>query len=143
MKTGCKFIFLNLLMMVAVLGGCKGAEQKSRTMGPEAVAEAFCRAVSVGDMSQARTLCDTVSMRDYLDAWETSWSELAKKDSCALRIASGLLSESAFTVVKVEKEGDRRAVTYTLEADGQSKNRRAILKKEEGEWRVESMTDVQ
>ena len=129
-------------MMVALLSGCKGTQQKGQVMGPEAVAEAFCRAVAAGDMEQAETLCDTVSMKGYLDAWKESWAELAKKDSSALRIAGDILSESAFTVVKVEKDADRRTITYTLEAEGRSKSRKAVLKKEEGEWRVESMTGV-
>ena len=143
MKIGCKFILFNALMLAVMLSGCRGVEQKGQVMGPEAVAEAFYRAVAAGDMEQAEALCDTVSMKGYLDAWKASWSELAEKDSCALRIAGGILSESAFTVVNVEKEGDRRSVTYTLEADGQNKSRKAVLKKEEGEWRVERMTDVQ
>ena len=88
-------------------------------------------------------LCDTVSMKEYLDVWTATWSELAHKDSSALRIASGILSQSAFTLVKVEKEGDRRTITFTLETEGHRKNRKAAVKKEEGEWRVESMTDVQ
>ena len=43
---------------------------------------------------------------------------------------------------EVKKEGDKRIVLYTLEADGHSKTRKAIVKKEEGAWRVERITDA-
>ena len=143
MKTGCKFIFLNLLIMVALFSGCRGTEEKGQVLGPEAVVEAFCRAVAAGDMEQAEMLCDTVSMKGYLEEWTETWSELTRKDSSALRIASGILSESSFTVTNVVKDGDRRVITYTLATGDKSKNRSAVVRKEEGEWRVESLTDVQ
>ena len=139
MKRGC----ICFIMMAAILGGCAGVAEKEQALGPEATVEAFCRAVAAGDMEQAGMLCNTVSMKEYLDVWTATWAELAQKDSSALRIASGILSQSAFTLVKVEKESDRRIITYTLETEGHSKNRKAVVKKEEGEWRVESMTDVQ
>jgi hypothetical protein len=37
---------------------------------------------------------------------------------------------------------DRRIVTYTLETDGLSKTKKAILRKEEGAWRVEAITEA-
>ncbi len=143
MKRGCKVIFFNVVLMAALLSGCGGAEQKEQVLGPEAVVEAFCRAVAAGDMEQAEMLCDTVSMKAYLEGWTETWSELMRKDSSALRIASGILSESSFAVTKVVKDGDRRIITYTLETGDKSKNRSAVVRKEEGEWRVESVTDAQ
>ena len=130
-------------MIAAMLSGCRGGEQVEQVLGPEAVVETFCRAVASGDMEQAEELCDTVSMKGYLDAWTETWAELAAKDSSALRIAAGILSESTFTVTDVVKDGDRRIINYTLETGGKTKNRSAVVRKEEGEWRVESMTDAQ
>ena len=46
------------------------------------------------------------------------------------------------TVEEVSNEDDRRIVSYTLAADGNRKTRKATLKKEEGEWRVERITDA-
>lgn len=143
MKRGCEFIFLKILILAVLLSGCKDVKQGEQVLGPEAVVEAFCRAVAAGDMEQAGELCDTVSMKGYLDAWTETWAELAVKDSSALRIAAGILSESAFTVADVVKDGDRRIINYTLETGGKTKNRSAVVRKEEGEWRVESMTDAQ
>ena len=42
----------------------------------------------------------------------------------------------------VRKEGEKRVVLYSLEADGHSKTRKAVVKKEEGAWRVERITDA-
>ena len=143
MKRGCEFIFLKILILAVLLSGCKDVKQGEQILGPEAVVETFCRAVASGDMEQAEELCDTVSMKGYLDAWTETWAELAVKDSSALRIAAGILSESTFTVTDVVKDGDRRIINYTLETGGKTKNRSAVVRKEEGEWRVESMTDAQ
>ena len=143
MMRGCKFILLEILMIAAMLSGCRGGEQVEQVLGPEAVIEAFCRAVASGDMEQAGELCDTVSMKGYLETWTETWSELTRKDSSALRIAAGILSESTFTVTNVVKDGDRRIITYTLETGDKGKSRSAVVRKEEGEWRVESMTDAQ
>lgn len=123
-------------------GGCRGGQQEA-VLGPEDTVEAFFRATASGDMETARTLCDTAAMKVYLDNWTAAWEELEKQDSSALRIAAGILSESSFAVVKTEKDGERRAVTYTLESEENTKTRKAVLKKEEGEWRVEEVTDVQ
>lgn len=143
MKRGCEFIFLKILILAVLLSGCKDVKQGEQVLGPEAVVEAFCRAVASGDMEQAEELCDTVSMKGYLDGWTETWAELAVKDSSALRIAAGILSESTFTVTDVVKDGDRRIINYTLETGGKTKNRSAVVRKEEGEWRVESMIDAQ
>lgn len=131
-----------MIAVLPVLSGCRG-ERQEQVLGPEDTVEAFCRAMAAGDMDRAMELCDTVAMKGYLEGWTRTWNELAQEDSSALRIASGMLAEGEFTVVKTEKAGDDRMVTYTLETGGKSNTRRAIVRKEEGEWRVADMTDVQ
>lgn len=132
---------MSVMTVMGIMSGCGGSGEET-VLGPEETVEAFCRAVAAGDMSRARELCDTSAMKSYLDAWNDTWEELYRKDSSALRIASGILSEAVVTVTDVEKAGDVRTVRYTLEADGRTKVRQAALRKEEGEWRVESLTDV-
>lgn len=135
-------IYHFIIMSLLLLSGCAGGEKKT-VMSPEETVEAFCRTVAVGDMERACELCDTEAMKAYLENWNSTWKQLEKKDSSALRIAAGILSEAEFSVDRSEKDGDRRTVTYTLKTEGQSKSRKAILKKEEGEWKVEGLTDVQ
>ena len=132
----------HFIIMALLLSGCAGGDKKA-IMSPEETVEAFCRAVAGGDMERAGELCDAEAMKAYLESWNSTWEQLEKKDSSALRIAAGILSEAEFSVDRSEKEGDRRTVTYTLKTEGQSKSRKAILKKEEGEWKVEGLTDVQ
>ena len=124
-----------------LLTSCNGG--KDAIMGPEDTVEAFCRAVAAGDMEAARSLCDGESMKEYLDGWVKIRGELALKDSSALNIAAGILSEADFLAVRSERRGNERFITYTLEADGKTKTRQAIVINEEGEWRVKNITDVQ
>jgi hypothetical protein len=125
---------------LVILAGCGGSNEKA--MGPEETVEAFCRAVTAGQWNQAEALCDTLSMKEYLDSHKEAWETLQKEDSCTLAIAESILAETIMTVEQVSREDDRRVVSYTLTADGNSKMRKAILKKEEGAWRVERITDA-
>lgn len=120
--------------------GCKSS--KSVEMGPTEVVEAFNRAITAGDFNQAKQLCDTASMKDYLDSYHEAWDVLQAEDSSALSIAASILEKAVIEVEEVKKEGEKRIVLYTLEADGHSKVRKATVKKEEGAWRVERITDA-
>ena len=120
--------------------GCKGGQ--SVEMGPSEVVEAFNRAVTAGDFSKASELCDTVAMKDYLESYKEAWDVLSAEDSTVMSIASSIHENAVIEVEDVRKEGDNRIVLYTLEADGHSKTRKAIVKKEEGAWRVERITDA-
>lgn len=118
-------------------GGCK----EKQDMGPEEVVTAFNKAMAAGDFRTARSLCDTVAMEDYLNNYIGVWEILQFQDSSALAIASTLLSEAEFRIDKVAKEDEARAVYYTLEGNGVLLRRKAIVRKERGEWRVEQITD--
>jgi len=125
---------------LVILAGCKTGGDKA--MGPEETVEAFCRAVTAGQWSQAEALCDTLSMKEYMDSHKEAWATLQAEDSCTLAIAEAILADTVMTIEEVRKEDDRRVVSYTLAADGNSKTRMAVLKKEAGEWRVERITDA-
>ena len=118
--------------------GCKGS--RSVEMGPSEVVEAFNRAVTAGDFDMARSLCDTVSMKGYLDSYMEAWESLQKEDSSALAIASSLLTGAVIEIGKVVKNGEDREIYYSLEADGHRQERKATVKKEEGEWKVLEIT---
>lgn len=120
--------------------GCRDAEEK-KAMGPEEVAENFCRAVAGGEFAQAWALCDTVSMKDYIDGRKEEWAMLEKQDSGAFRIASQMLSEVEFTIDDIVKEGEERHMFCSIGFDGNKKGKLIILKKEEGEWKVKETAD--
>lgn len=131
-----------ILTAIVVLAGCRQGTEKEQAISPEQTVEAFCRAVASGDMSQAQSLCDTVAMEGYLQEWTEKWATLERKDSSALKIASGILSNAGIKVQKTERDGDKRVIIYTLEVDGKTKTRSAVVRKEEGAWRVENITDA-
>ena len=83
--------------------GCKGSQ--SVEMGPTEVVEAFNRAITAGDFAQARQLCDTVAMRDYLESYNEAWDVIMAEDSSALAIASSIVlawcSDFAFAIASI------------------------------------------
>ena len=135
-------IFITALIGICTLmHGCRDAEEK-KAMGPEAAVETFCRAVAAGDFETAGGLCDTVSMKGYLDEWRKVWNDLQKEDSSALAIASSMLSGAEIEVIRTERNGEKRTVLYRIEAEGKSKTRTATVKNEEGEWKIEEISDA-
>ena len=136
-----KYLIVAAGMVMAAGCGGNNAEEK-RAMGPEAAVETFCRAVAAGDFETAGGLCDTVSMKGYLDEWRKVWNDLQKEDSSALAIASSMLSGAEIEVIRTERNGEKRTVLYRIEAEGNSKTRTATVKNEEGEWKVEEISDA-
>ncbi len=134
-------LFKYIIICAGVLAMASCNEKKA-AMEPEEVVEAFCRSVAAGDFSTARALCDTVSMKDYLENYQEVMNSLQKEDSCALAIASEKLSGADFEVTGVERNGDARTIQYRLAAGGHEKTRKAAVKKEEGEWKVAEITDA-
>lgn len=136
-----KYLIVAAGMVMAAGCGGNNAEEK-KAMGPEAAVETFCRAVAAGDFETAGGLCDTVSMKGYLDEWRKVWNDLQKEDSSALAIASSMLSGAEIEVIRTERNGEKRTVLYRIEAEGNSKTRTATVKNEEGEWKVEEISDA-
>ena len=137
----------NKRLIVALIGictfmyGCRNAEEK-KAMGPEDVVEAFSKALASGDFENARCLCDSIAMKDYIEGYAEVWNRLQKEDSSALAIAASLLSEAEMSIIRSEKTGDGKDVYYRIEADGNVRELKATVKKEEGEWKVKMITDA-
>lgn len=130
---------LSALMLIGF-----GKRDKGGPMKPEEVTETFCRAVAAGDIEAACTLCDTISMKEYLDACRITWEEAMMQDSTAAAIAKGIMDAMEFRADDVSKDGNIRIVTYTIRTpEGQNKSKEARLRKEEGAWIVERITDRQ
>ena len=135
-----KILMVCAVAMMAVACGGNGG---GKAEGPEAVVAAFSRAMAAGDWAEASELCDTVSMKGYISAYQEAWDYLQKQDSSVMIIASQMLSAASVEVQKIEKAEGARAVYYTIEAEGMRKERKAMVSKdEEGAWKVTAITDA-
>ena len=130
------------LMMAGCGGGQEKKAEKRAEMGPEGTVEAFCRAVAGGDFAAAKALCDTVAMKPYIDSYAEALTSQTKKDGGAAAIAAESLSMMEFTTDDIVKDGDSRKVHYTIAGpEGMIKKKTATVKKIEGVWKVEEITD--
>ena len=135
-----KIFIAALVGICTLMHGCRNVEDK-KTIGPEEIAESFCRAVAGGEFGQAWALCDTVAMKEYIDELKNAWALLEKQDSSAFCIASQMLSESEFTIDDIVKEGEERHLFCSIGFDGNKKGKLIILKKEGEEWKVKATAD--
>lgn len=111
--------------------------------GPEAVVEAFNKAISTGNWTEAEKMCDTLSMKEYMDNCRQTWAALQKEDSAAFDIAVAILAETEIKVTDIQKAEDGRVVCYTVSNDTMQKEKKASVRKdEEGEWKVTAITDA-
>lgn len=143
MKKVCIYLFMAATMFC--VAGCAG--RQSTETGPEQTVTAFNEAMAQGRFGDAAALCDTLLMDGYLKRYADRWDKAMKADSGTVAAAYSLLSGISTDIVSVEKDGDERVVCYTVGIPGlygtenaAGKARRAILRKEEGEWRIKSVT---
>lgn len=130
------------VVMLALTACGNGKADKVTEMGPEQTLEAFCRAVASGEFDKATVLCDTTAMKEYIEAYAQAWEMQAKADSSATAIAGAVLSDAEITIEDVIREGERRHIIYIMDAgNGLRKDKKATVKKEEGVWKVEQITD--
>ncbi len=126
-------------VMMLMAAGC--GEKKAAVMGPDETVEAFCRAVAAGRFEEAKSLCDTVTMKGYIEKYAQAWNMLTEKDSKATAIASASLADADIMVEDIAKDGDRRIITYVIAAGDMDKKKTATVRKEDGVWKVERITD--
>ena len=130
-----------LLLMAA---GCR-ERNDGRTevvLGPEETVEAFCKAVAGSDFEKAMSLCDTTAMKGYIGQYAQTWNMMARKDSGATAIAAASLANAEFIVEDMTRDGDKRMIIYTIAAGkDMKKTKTAGVRKEEGTWKVEKITD--
>lgn len=129
---------------VALAFGCGQKDsQEQKALSPEETVQAFYKAVSCGDFEAAAELCDTVSMKDYLNTHRGSWERIVQTDSTVASIAGSLLSSAAISIADIARDGDRRQIRYSIDAAmGMKKDKIATVKKDNGVWKVERITDA-
>ena len=132
-------IFIAAVASVIAISGCG---KKEKVEGPAAAVVEFYEAVTAGDWGKAESLCDTLHMREYLNAQAEAREALMKKDSNAFVIAAELLMETEVTIKAIEKVDGGRDVLYTITSGEYEKERKASVMKVEGKWKVAAITDV-
>lgn len=127
-----------ILSAIAVItAGC--FQGKGSETGPQETLETFYRSLCSGNFDEVEKLCMKPEMDEYLDNFRKVWE---KTDSTTAAIASDMLSEMSIEVIDQEKDGQIRTIFYELTAtDGQNKEKVATLRKEEGAWKIEAITD--
>lgn len=135
-----------ILSIAAVMtAGCGGRQTEKETeMGPEEVLSSFCRAIAGGEFDSAAQLCDTLTMKEYISSYSQAWDMLKKENGDGVSVAGGILASAEISIEEISKDANKRIIDYTIKAgDNLVKKKKATVKKEEGEWKVEEITDRQ
>lgn len=141
---GRKAFLATAAALMLLAAGCRGREEKNTgaVLGPEQTVEAFCKAVAAGKIDGAMALCDTMTMKGYIESYTTAWDMQTRTDSSATAIAAAVLADAEFTVEDVVKDGDKRHILYIMDAgNGLKKEKKATVRKDDGVWKVEQITD--
>lgn len=133
-------VTIGVIIALCVL--LSGGNKEGKTPGDTVAG--FYEAINVCDFDTAAGFCDSLSMTEHLEAWAEEWKRLEKEDSSTFAIALSLLEDMKTVVIDSRKEGaDRRVLDFNLENGDNVKEKTAVLKKEEGEWKIEQLTDRQ
>ena len=133
---------VTVLLIMAAGCGERNSGSTDVALGPEETVEAFCRAVAGSDFEKAMSLCDTTTMKGYIGQYAQAGDMMARKDSGATAIAAASLANAEFIVEDMTRDGDKRMIIYTIAAGkDMNKKKTAVVRKEEGAWKVEKITD--
>ena len=116
---------------------CSGGEKTDN--GASEALQAFYKTICSGKFAEAEALCHEQSMEGYINAFRSAWEQ---KDSALVAIASDQLAEMTINITHQQANAQNTTIFYELHtADGLSKEKVATLRKEEGEWKIEVITD--
>ena len=129
-----------LLIALAVSAFIMGCQQNGETkLGPDGTLEAFYKSLCAGEFEQAESLCEAAGMEGYVNEFRLAWE---KSDSTTRRIASAILADISIEITDTEQNGQNRTIFYEMTAtDGQSKEKMATLRKEEGDGKITAIID--
>lgn len=127
-----------IMFGISIFKRCSGRDN-SKELGPEATLQEFYSQLCAGEFDKAEELCDTLHLSEYIGTFKQTWNET---DSTVCAIASAILSEMTVTVTDTEKNGQTRTLFYRISStSGSEKEKMATLKKVEGAWKIEKITD--
>ena len=130
----------NILLLTAVAGVLTGCFQSRKNVpGAEETVKTFYESLYRGEFDKAESMCNALGMEEYIGNVRNRWSEA---DSSVMTIVPAILSEISLEVTDIVKNGQERTVFYELTAtDGTSREKIAVLRNEEGAWKIKAITD--
>ena len=128
------------MIAMAVSAFIMGCQQNGETKpGPDSTLEAFYKSLYSGAFDQAESLCDIPAMSEYVNGFRSAWE---RNDSTIKAIASDILADISIEITDAEQDGQNRTISYKMTTtDGQSKEKTATLRKEEGAWKITAIID--
>ena len=129
-----------IYIIAAIVLTTIGCSRNNNTeLGPAETVDAFYKAIFSGDFDRAKGLCAETDTEEYLARLQDGW---AKSDESVKKILPATLSECLIEVTGIEKDREGRTIFYKLSTtDGQSKEKIATLRKEEGAWKITAIID--
>jgi hypothetical protein len=114
-------------------------QNRETKLGPDDTLEAFYKSLCAGEFEQAETLCENPGMEEYVNGFRSEWE---KNDGAIRTIASAILAEVSIEITDSKQNGQNRTIFYKMTTtDGQSKEKIATMRKEEGAWKITAIID--
>lgn len=132
-----KYLLICAAALFVAACSCKkeGAE-------PADIVTGFHKALTSLEFEKASELCCTEEANEYVETFAKAHKEAVDNDSGATAIAVGMLCEAEMAVNDVERNKDTRTVSYTIgDGRGNTKEKIAVLKEVEGEWKIAEIKD--
>ena len=107
----------------------------------EIALENFIYALRDGDFETAFSLCDTTLMHDYLEAYKQIWEAKSQKDSASFAALTSKVGNIILHTTDLKELDGVCIIDYTLSMDEFTKQCSATVRKEEGEWKVATITN--
>lgn len=129
-----------LLIAMAAAVFIMGCQQNGETKpGPDDTLEIFYRNLCSGAFEQTGDLCDIPFMEEYINCFRSAWEN---NDSTIRVIASDILADVSIEITDTEQNSQNLTIFYKMTStDGQSKEKIATLRKEEGAWKITAIID--
>ena len=134
-----KIGYILICMAGFALVGCGGGKNE---IEPAEVVVRFHKALTSMDFSEADGYCTDGAVQEYVDAFKSACQEKISKGKEATEAATILLSKDEVIIEDTVRNKDQRTVFYTIsDGCGHKKNKVAVLKREEGAWKIAEIKD--
>ena len=136
-----------IYMFIAICAAGIFASSCSNDNGPEpsAIVTEFYKDVTTMKFDNAAKHCVEGALNDYINGYKGEFEALVAKDK---KLAAKVEEKAAKTTITIgetiKEDKEVRTVTFTLTDDsGNTKDKIAVLKKVEKEWKIAEIKDKQ